>query len=165
MNLSGLEIPGYIITLAVILISVYALYYLGSHRYQVIQEGFKLSQNPKEPDDLSKEELASLSPADIDSAAEKRDELTTKKDRISKLLDEAYEELNKNKHKEDYEEIINDLDELVDASILDRIMKNKDVLLSADLSDVKAMKEIEHITNLENFKGVLKNMTSVVRKH
>ena len=41
MNLSGLEIPGYIITLVVILISVYALYYLGSHRYQVIQEGFK----------------------------------------------------------------------------------------------------------------------------
>ena len=165
MNLSGLEIPGYIITLVVILISVYALYYLGSHRYQVIQEGFKLSQNPKKPDDNSKEELSSLSPADIDSAAEQRDELTSKKDRISKLLDEAYAELNKNKHKEDYEEILRDLDELVDASILDRIMKNKDALLSADLSDVKAMKEIEHITNLENFKGVLKNMTSVVKKH
>ena len=42
------------------------------------------------------------------------------------------------------------------------IMKKKDVLLSGDLSDPEAMKEIERITNLDKFKDVLKNMTSIV---
>lgn len=164
MNLSGLETPTLIIILVSIFVAVYGTYMMGSHRYAVIHEGFKLSQNPKKPDGKVREELQELHPADIEDAQKERDEIAGRKDKISKLLDEAYEELNKNKYQEDYEEVLGDLDELVDTTILDHIMKNKDVLLTPDLTDAKTMKEIEHITNLDKFKGVLRNMASVVRK-
>lgn len=162
MKLDGLVNPFYIILIFIIFVLVYAFYSQGSHRYQVIHEGFKLSQNKKDPDETIREKLAPLSAEDIDENTEERAELNTKKERINRLLDEAYKELNENKDQEDYAEIISDINDLVDANILDHIMKNKDVLLTADLTDARAMKQIEHINNLENFKAVLTNMTSVV---
>ena len=72
-----------------------------------------------------------------------------KKDKISKLLDEAYDELNKSKHREDYEELIHDLEDLVDTNILNHIMENKDNLLSEDLSNPASMQEIERINELD----------------
>lgn len=164
MKLDGLVNPFYITLIFIIFVLVYAFYSQGSHRYKVIHEGFKLSQNKKNPDESVREKLAPLSPEDIEENTQERSELNTKKERINRLLDEAYKELNENKHQEDYAEIISDINDLVDANILDNIMKNKDVLLTPDLTDARAMKQIEQINNLENFKEVLKNMTSVVSK-
>ena len=112
--------------------------------------------------------MTKLSPSEVSEKIEKNrlkdKELDEKKDKISKLLDEAYDELNKNKHREDYEELIHDLEDLVDTNILNHIMENKDNLLSEDLSNPASMQEIERINELDKFKQVLKNMNTFVKK-
>ena len=165
----SLETIIYIVIIAGFFCIAYGFYLYGSHRYKSIHEGFKLRQNKKEPDEKIKEKLSKLSPSDvkdtINANAEETGEIKSKKDKISRLLDEAYEELNANKHKEDYEELIDELEELVDTNILNHIMENKDNLLSADLSNPTTMAEIQRINDLDKFKDVLKNMTSIVKSN
>ena len=148
----------YGLVLVIGIIVLYSTYSYASHRYKLIHEGFKLRQKNQNKD--GKEHLTELNPADINDD----ENLKKKKNKISKLLDEAYEELNKTKHKEDYRELIDELDELVNANILQHIMSNKDKLLDADLNDETSMNEIKRINDLDNFKEVLKNMSNMVDK-
>ena len=160
----------YGIIIILVLVLFYCLYSYTSEQYMSVKEGFRLNgkKDKDKNDDSSKEEMTKLSPSEVSEKIEKNrlkdKELDEKKDKISKLLDEAYDELNKNKHREDYEELIHDLEDLVDTNILNHIMENKDNLLSEDLSNPASMQEIERINELDKFKQVLKNMNTFIRK-
>ena len=153
----------YGIIIILVLVLFYCLYSYTSEQYMSVKEGFRLKGKSD-----NKEEMTKLSPSEVSEKIEKNrlkdKELDEKKDKISKLLDEAYDELNKNKHREDYEELIHDLEDLVDTNILNHIMENKDNLLSEDLSNPASMQEIERINELDKFKQVLKNMNTFVKK-
>ena len=159
----------YGIIIILVLVLFYCLYSYTSEQYMSVKEGFRLKgKTGNDNDNDNKEKMTKLSPGEVSEKIEqnrlKDKELDEKKDKISKLLDEAYDELNKNKHREDYEELIHDLEDLVDTNILNHIMENKDNLLSEDLSNPTSMQEIERINELDKFKQVLKNMNTFVNK-
>ena len=130
---------------------IYALFSYGSHRYCVMHEGFtnqnneRKIKNDKEPD-ISE------------------DAIKKKTDQIQKLLDEVYDDLNFDKNIDDYEDLVDDLHNLVDANILNGIMKNKDGL-TGDLTNAQSITQIKDMNELGKFQDILKNMKTFLQKN
>lgn len=143
----------YIIGLGLFFGALYALFSYGSHRYCMIHEGFK-TQSADENRKLNSGGNAELSESDIKN----------KTQQIEKLLDEVYGELNFDKNIDDYEDLVDDLHDLVDANILNNIMKNKDGL-SSNLTDVKSMTNIKDMNELGKFQDILKNMKTFLNNN
>lgn len=132
--------------------ALYGLFSYGSHRYCMIHEGFKSQLDDSRK--LNGGKKTELSDNDIKD----------KTKQVQTLLDEVYKELNFDKNIDDYEDLVDDLHDLVDANILNNIMKNKDGL-SANLTDAKSMTNIKDMNELGKFQDILKNMTTFLNKN
>ena len=131
--------------------ALYMLFSYGSHRYCLIHEGFANQVKERKIKDDSKPEIS-------------EDVVKEKTEQIQSLLDEVYEELNFDKNIGDYEDLVKDLHDLVDANILNNIMKNKDGL-SSNLTDTKSMSNIRNINELGKFQDILKNMKTFLNNN
>ena len=141
----------YALGLVLFLGAIYAIFSYGSHRYCMIHEGFVGQARERKIKDSKKTDLT-------------EGQIKAKAEQIQKLLDEVYEELNFDKDIDDYENLVADLRDLVDANILNNIMKNKDGL-TANLADPQSMASIKDINELGKFQEVLRNMKPFLDKN
>ena len=141
----------YILGLILFFAALYGLFSYGSHRYCIMHEGFANREKERK--------LADTKDPDISE-----DQIKKKTDQIQKLLDEVYEELNFDKNVDDYEDLVGDLHDLVDANILNNIMKNKDGL-TGDLTNAQSMTKIKDMNELGKFQDILKNMKTFLHKN
>jgi len=141
----------YALGLVLFLGAIYALFSYGSHRYCMIHEGFVSQNNERKLKDNKKPELS-------------ESQIKEKTDKIQKLLDDVYDELNFDKNIDDYDDLVGDLQDLVDANILNNIMKNKDGL-TGNLTDTQSMTNIKDMNELGKFQDILKNMKTFLHKN
>ena len=141
----------YALGLILFLGAIYAIFSYGSHRYCVMHEGFVSQAGERKIKD----------PKDADLS---EGQIKAKTEQIQKLLDEVYEELNFDKNIDDYEDLVGDLQDLVDANILNKIMKNKDGL-TTNLADPQSMTNIKDINELGKFQEILKSMKPFLAKN
>ena len=130
---------------------IYTLFSYGSHRYCVMHEGFANQNSERKIKDEKAPDIS-------------EDVIKKKTDQIQKLLDEVYEDLNFDKNIDDYEHLVDDLHDLVDANILNSIMKNKDGL-TGDLTNAQSITQIKDMNELGKFQDILKNMKSFLQKN
>ena len=141
----------YALGLVLFLGAIYALFSYGSHRYCMIHEGFVSQNNERKKKDNKKPKLS-------------ENQIKEKTDKIQKLLDDVYDELNFDKNIDDYDDLVGDLQDLVDANILNNIMKNKDGL-TGNLTDTQSMTNIKDMNELGKFQDILKNMKTFLHKN
>jgi hypothetical protein len=141
----------YALGLVLFLGAIYALFSYGSHRYCMIHEGFVSQNNERKLKDNKKPKLS-------------ENQIKEKTDKIQKLLDDVYDELNFDKNIDDYDDLVGDLQDLVDANILNNIMKNKDGL-TGNLTDTQSMTNIKDMNELGKFQDILKNMKTFLHKN
>jgi hypothetical protein len=141
----------YALGLVLFLGAIYTIFSYGSHRYCMIHEGFVSRAGERKIKDSKKADLT-------------EGQIKAKAEQIQKLLDEVYEELNFDKDIDDYENLVGDLRDLVDANILNSIIKNKDGL-TANLADPQSMASIKDINELGRFQEVLRNMKPFLDKN
>ena len=117
----------------------------------MIHEGFVSQNNERKLKDNKKPKLS-------------ENQIKEKTDKIQKLLDDVYDELNFDKNIDDYDDLVGDLQDLVDANILNNIMKNKDGL-TGNLTDTQSMTNIKDMNELGKFQDILKNMKTFLHKN
>ena len=131
--------------------ALYSLFSYGSQRYCIMHEGFTSEIKERKINDDNSPDIS-------------EDEIKKKTEQIQNLLDEVYEDLNFDKNIDDYEDLVEDLHDLVDANILNSIMKNKDGL-TGDLTNSHSMTQIRDMNELGKFQDILKNMKTFLHKN
>ena len=86
-------------------------------------------------------------------------------EKIKTLLTDVKGQLNIDKNIYEYEDIVEDLKDLVNANIMSTILNSKNDLMNADLTKGKAMNNIKEINELGKFNNILDGVNGFLQKN
>ncbi len=86
-------------------------------------------------------------------------------EKIKTLLTDVKGQLNIDKNIYEYEDIVGDLKDLVNANIMSTILNSKNDLMNADLTKGKAMNNIKEINELGKFNNILDGVNGFLQKN
>ena len=81
------------------------------------------------------------------------------------MLTDVKGQLNIDKNIYEYEDIVGDLKDLVNANIMSTILNSKNDLMNADLTKGKAMNNIKEINELGKFNNILDGVNGFLQKN
>ena len=86
-------------------------------------------------------------------------------EKVKSLLNDVKGQLNIDKNIYQYEDIVEDLKDLVNANIMSTILNSKNDLMNADLTKGKAMNNIKEINELGKFNNILDGVNGFLQKN
>ena len=86
-------------------------------------------------------------------------------EKVKSLLNDVKGQLNIDKNIYQYEDIVEDLKDLVNANIMSIILNSKNDLMNADLTKGKAMNNIKEINELGKFNNILDGVNGFLQKN
>lgn len=86
-------------------------------------------------------------------------------EKVKALLKDVKGQLNIDKNIYEYEDIVEDLKDLVNANIMSTILNSKNDLMNADLTKGKAMNNIKEINELGKFNNILDGVGGFLQKN